>query len=70
MLNYYIYYRVDPDSAHTLEPMVRGMQARLKCSSGVMGRLLKKRGEENLWMEIYENVTEPEKFERIGIGKA
>jgi len=35
----------------------------VKASTGVGGRVLKKRGEPNLWMEVYENVAETAKFE-------
>jgi hypothetical protein len=64
-LNYYIYYRVSPNNADEAEMLVRSMQARLACRSGIAGRLLKKRGEPGLWMEVYEDVAEPERFERL-----
>lgn len=41
------------------------MQARLACRSGVSGRLLKKRDEPGLWMEVYENVADAPRFERL-----
>ncbi len=64
-LNYYIYYRVSPKNADEAEILVRSMQARLACRSGIGGRLLKKRDEPGLWMEVYEDVAEPERFERL-----
>lgn len=64
-LNYYIYYRVSPENAGEAETLVRSMQARLACRSGVAGRLLKKRDETGLWMEVYENISAPERFERL-----
>ncbi len=63
--HYYIYYRVSEKNADEAETLVRSMQARLACRSGVAGRLLKKRGEPGLWMEVYEGVAEPEGFERL-----
>ena len=63
MWHYYIYYRVDAADTPTLEPLVRSMQARLECRTKVAGRLLKQRADSLLWMEIYENVTEPARFE-------
>jgi hypothetical protein len=63
--HYYIYYRVNEKDAGEAELLVRAMQARLACRSGVAGRLLKKRDEPGLWMEVYENVAEPERFERL-----
>jgi hypothetical protein len=65
LIHYYIYYRVSANHADEVETLVRSMQARLACRSGVAGRLLKKRGEPGLWMEVYESVNEPERFERL-----
>jgi hypothetical protein len=63
--HYYIYYRVSERNAAEAEPLVHSMQARLACRSGIYGRLLKKCGEPGLWMEVYEDVSEPERFERL-----
>lgn len=65
MNHYYIYYRVGEKNADEAEVLVRSMQSRLACRSGVAGRLLKKRDEPGLWMEVYEDVSEPERFERL-----
>lgn len=61
--SYYIYYRVDPDKTDACEPKVRELLAAVKDATGVSGRLLKKRNEPLLWMEIYENVSDAEQFE-------
>ena len=60
---YYIYYRVDPKKAKACEPMVRKLLAAVEQATGVAGRLLRKRGEPLLWMEVYENVADEAKFE-------
>ncbi len=65
MNHYYIYYRVSEENAGEAETLVRSMQSRLACRSGIAGRLLKKRDEAGLWMEIYEDVAEPVRFERL-----
>ena len=62
-LNFYIYYRVEQAHAASLEPLIHAMQAVLWKQTGVAGRLLKKRDEPLLWMEIYENVAEAGPFE-------
>ncbi len=62
-MNYYIYYRVLSDDAET-ELLIRGMQARLTCSSGVSGYLLKRSDDPLTWMEVYENVGDEAAFER------
>lgn len=61
---YYIWYRVSADERET-ETVIRHMMARLACRSGVSGRLLKKREEPRLWMEVYEGVADPAAFERL-----
>ena len=61
---YYIWYRVRADERET-ETVIRHMMARMACRSGVTGRLLKKRGEPQLWMEVYEGVGDPDGFERL-----
>ncbi|MGN2391209.1 DUF4936 family protein [Pelomicrobium sp. G1] len=63
MLAYYIYYRVDPAQAAVAEARVRELQTALDCRTGVAGRLLKKRDEPHLWMEVYEEVEDPARFE-------
>lgn len=58
---YYIYYRViKPQQAGVA---VRGMQSELQARSGIPGRLLTKRNEAGLWMEVYEGVKDASVFE-------
>lgn len=61
--SYYIYYRVASGHAQTCEAQVLELFKLLKQSTDVSGRLLKKRSEPLLWMEIYENVRDDAKFE-------
>jgi len=61
--SYYIYYRVAPDKAEGCAPKIKELFAAVKQATGVAGRLLKKRGEPLLWMEIYENVSDDATFE-------
>lgn len=61
--SYYIYYRVAPQQAESCELRVLELIAALKERTGVAGRLLKKRSEPLLWMEVYENVRDDAKFE-------
>lgn len=60
-LCYYIYYRVaQPQQAGVA---VRDMQSELQVRSGVRGRLLTKRDEPEMWMEVYEGVNDAPAFE-------
>lgn len=61
--SYYIYYRVAPQHATTCEARVLDLFSALKQSTSVAGRLLKKRSEPLLWMEVYDNVRDDAKFE-------
>ncbi len=61
--HYYIYYRVDPERAETCAAKVHELIADVEQATGVAGRTLRKRGEPNLWMEIYEGVEDEAKFE-------
>lgn len=61
--SYYIYYRVAPAHAESCELRVLELFSALKQSTAIAGRLLKKRSEPLLWMEVYENVRDDAKFE-------
>jgi hypothetical protein len=62
--SYFVWYRVNSNDRDT-ETALRSMMARLACRSGVSGRLLKKREEPRLWMEIYADVVDPVRFEHL-----
>jgi hypothetical protein len=61
--SYYIYYRVNPADAAGCEARVLQLITTVKQSTGVSGRLLKKRSDPLLWMEVYESVRDDAKFE-------
>lgn len=63
MFHYYIYYRVDPERTLEADAAVKQIQYEMEAHFSVAGRLLKKRGEPLLWMEIYENVPSSAAFE-------
>jgi hypothetical protein len=63
VLSYYVYYRVADAAAAA--SLVARLQQTLRDEGGVAGRLLKKRGEPALWMEIYDDVRDAAAFERL-----
>lgn len=63
MLSYYIYYRVQPEHSTAAAAAVQHIQGEIATCCGVTGRLLKKRDEPNLWMEVYENIASSAAFE-------
>jgi hypothetical protein len=62
--SYFVWYRVNRDD-HDTEMCIRSMMSRLACRSGTTGRLLKKRDEARLWMEIYSDIADIARFERL-----
>ncbi len=63
MRHYYIYYRIPLDQAANIAAAIQVLQQQLEAKLGIRGRLLKKRDEPNLWMEIYEGISESREFE-------
>jgi hypothetical protein len=62
-VNFYCYYRVDSArtarARETVARVFRVVEERL----GIVGRLLRGEREPALWMEVYEQVREPDRFE-------
>jgi hypothetical protein len=58
-----VYYRSAAAPAAVREAVV-AMQASLARATGVQGRLLRRLENDGTWMEIYESVADPERFER------
>jgi hypothetical protein len=63
LLSYFIYYRVEPGAMDAARNRVLDAQACIAAQTGVRGRLLIKREEPGLWMEVYEAVPEAQGFE-------
>ena len=61
--SYYIYYRVDAAQQASAAAAARKILDAMHRSTGITGRLLKKRNEVLLWMEIYEGISDEAKFE-------
>jgi len=61
--SYYIYYRVDPAQTTAAESRIKQLLAAVEKATGTAGRLMTKRGEPDLWMEVYEGVADEAKFE-------
>jgi hypothetical protein len=61
--SYYVYYRSIADAAR-VRASVGDMQAALAGATGVAGRLLSRVDDRTTWMEVYEDVGDPARFER------
>lgn len=61
--SYYIYYRVDAAKAGACAVAVEFLLDAMEKKTGVRGRVMKKRNEPLLWMEVYEHVSDDANFE-------
>jgi hypothetical protein len=61
--SYYVYYKVPVENAKRARAAVSAVQQDLLDVIGIGGRLLRRRDDETTWMEIYENVADPQRFE-------
>ena len=62
-VHYYVYYRIAPAHAATARGVIEAVLRALEDRAGVVGRLLQGVDEPLLWMEVYESVRNPERFE-------
>jgi Domain of unknown function (DUF4936) len=62
-LSYYVYYKVPRENAERARAAVESLQRDLAASTGVRGRLLRRRDDETTWMEIYEDVRDAARLE-------
>jgi len=63
MLNYYIYYRVAPSVTARVRTVVDSVQSALAQDTGIRGSLLRRDDDPSTWMEIYEAIADPLRFE-------
>ena len=62
-MNYYVYYKVDPEELaavrFSVEMLFRDIEAKFK----VRGRWMRRRDDPSTYMEVYEGVTDAGAFE-------
>jgi hypothetical protein len=61
----YIYYRISTPHAAEAHAALSDVMAALRAEFTVSTRLLRGQGDASLWMEVYENVAEPARFEAV-----
>ena len=61
----YVYYRIDPAHASSARRAITAILETLEERSGLAGRLLQRQDDPMLWMEVYENVRDPTRFEQM-----
>ena len=60
---FYIYYRIAASHAADARSALASVMAALEKEFAVVGRLLFAQNDAALWMEVYENVGDPVRFE-------
>jgi len=63
LVHCYCYYRIAPEHAAAAREAVTLAFRILEERLGMVGRLLQSEREPLLWMEVYENVRDPERLE-------
>lgn len=58
----YVYYRVDPIRASAGRRAVKALLEDLRSSTGVSGRVARRRDDPDTWMEIYDQVPDDVAF--------
>lgn len=61
----YVYYRLRPECAAAARQAADALLDDMRRVAGIDGRLMIKRGEPLLWMEVYEAVADAERFLRL-----
>jgi uncharacterized protein DUF4936 len=62
-VHYYIYYRIAAPHGRAARAVIGDVLRALEDRVGIVGRLLQGAHDPLLWMEVYENVLDPERFE-------
>lgn len=62
-IDYFIYYRVNAGQAAELTAALATLQAAVQAATGVPGRFRRRLDDPLTWMEIYEGVSDPHRFE-------
>ena len=68
--SFYVYYRIAEENAAAARRAVMTLFAELRTGTGVSGRLVRRRDDPLMWMEIYERVPDDGKFESALISSA
>ena len=65
LVHCYIYYRVTPRHAAAARQVIGTVFRKLEERAGISARLLQGLDDPALWMEVYENVRDLDRFEAI-----
>ena len=64
-MNYYIYYKVDPERLAALRLSIMTLFGKVEKEFGVRGRWMRRRDDPSTYMEVYEGVKDAKTFEAV-----
>jgi alanine-alpha-ketoisovalerate/valine-pyruvate aminotransferase len=64
-LNYYVYYKVEPEVLALLRSAVEELFAKIERQTGIRGRWMHRRDDPLTYMEVYEEVKDEKAFEAL-----
>jgi hypothetical protein len=64
-LNYYVYYKLDPERLAELRPAIEALFNAVEREFGVRGRWMRRRDDPATYMEVYEGIADEVAFEAM-----
>jgi len=64
-LNYYVYYKLDPERLGELRPAIEALFNAVEREFGVRGRWMRRRDDPATYMEVYEGIADEAAFEAM-----
>ena len=65
MTHYYVYYRIDSKQLEGVRRSVEKIFAEVRAKTRVQGRWMRRRDDPSTYMEVYEGVSDPARFESV-----
>ena len=64
-MNYYVYYKLDPQRLPLARSFVNELFEKIEKQCGVRGRWMRRRDDPTTYMEVYEGVQDETTFEAV-----
>ena len=64
-MNYYVYYKLDPERLGELRPAIEALFKAVEREFGVRGRWMRRRDDPATYMEVYEGIADEAEFEAM-----
>ena len=64
-MNYYVYYRLAPETVDDMRGKVRALFAQVEEHFGIRGRWLRRRDDPTTYMEVYEGIRDERAFDAL-----